>query len=386
MPEGRDAAVKKRKNAQTLEAESVKMVAPNRQVTESPDQQMQLLGALALGLTAGAAAAVAWRRGSSYDFRDRIAVITGGSRGLGLEMARVLAREGAHLVLLARDEEELERAEDELCRRFNVHIVTIACDVTKREEVNCAIEEAVGMFGRLDILINNAGVIQFGPFEHMTIQDFDEALAVHLYGPLYATLAALPHLQAAGEGRIVNISSIGGRIAVPHLAPYCASKFALTGLSGGLRIGLRKYGIRVTTVCPGLMRTGSPPNAFFKGNHRAEYTWFALGASTPGLTMSAKRAARKIVEACRRGTPRITLTLAAKAAASLDAVAPGMFDRFTALGERILPKSEPGHSPKRYTGWESQSSLAPSPLTVLSDRATVRNNELVAADRGRINP
>src|SRR5436309_7591109 len=107
----------------------------------------------------------------------------------------------------------------------------------------------------------------------MTVEDFEETMRVHFWGPLYATLAALPHLRKQDTGRIVNISSIGGRIAVPHLAPYSASKFALAGLSDGLRTELAREGIYVTTVFPGLMRTGSHVNAQFKGKRRAEFTW-----------------------------------------------------------------------------------------------------------------
>src|SRR5438270_7691587 len=101
------------------------------------------------------------------------------------------------------------------------------------------------------------------------------------------------------EGRIVNISSIGGKLSMPHLVPYGASKFALTGLSEGMRVELRKDGVFVTTVCPGLMRTGSPVNADFKGKHREEYSWFSISDSLPLLTMSAERAAGQIIGAMK---------------------------------------------------------------------------------------
>src|SRR5436190_6533704 len=141
----------------------------------------------------------------------------------------------------------------------------------------------------------------------MTVKDFEDALAIHLFAPLFCTLAVLPHMRRARQGRIVNIASVGGKIAVPHLLPYCASKFALVGLSDGLRAELRRHHILVTTVCPGLMRTGSPPHASFKGQHRREYAWFAISDSLPLLSMSAERAARRILTACRRGAPRVVL-------------------------------------------------------------------------------
>src|SRR5204862_108983 len=144
------------------------------------------------------------------------------------------------------------------------------------------------------------------------------------WGPLYATCAVLPQMRARRDGRIVNISSIGGRVGIPHLVPYSASKFALVGLSEGLRAELAKDNIIVTTVCPGLMRTGSPRNATFKGRHRAEYAWFSISDALPVLTMSAERAAQKIVTACKRGDAELVLTIQAKLAAMFHGLFPGL--------------------------------------------------------------
>src|SRR5205823_4029010 len=135
------------------------------------------------------------------------------------------------------------------------------CDVTHRREVTQFVRATRERFGRIDVLVNNAGTIEVGPMEVMTLDDYDRAMKTHFWGPLYMVLAVLPELRKRREGRIVNVSSIGGKISVPHLLPYCASKFALTGFSQGLRAELAKDGIVVTTVCPGLMRTGSPLNA-----------------------------------------------------------------------------------------------------------------------------
>src|SRR5204863_2590958 len=128
---------------------------------------------------------------------------------------------------------------------------------------------------------------------------------------VHTTLDVMPDMRARREGRIVNISSIGGKVSVPHLLPYSASKFALVGLSEGLRAELAKDGIVVTTVCPGLMRTGSPRNAQFKGQHRAEYAWFTLSDSMPFFSQSAERAARQILSACRHGEAEVVLSLPA---------------------------------------------------------------------------
>src|SRR3954453_24082204 len=208
-----------------------------------------------------------------YSFRDRLVVITGGSRGLGLLMARKLAAEGAYLVLCARDSEELAVVEQELKDRAPF-VATYVCVLADPDEIAKFFEKIRREIGSVDVLINNAGIMEVGPVETMTIEDYQEAMAVHFWAPLLCIEHVLPDMRRRGEGRIVNISSIGGEIGVPHLVPYCASKFALNGLSQGLRPELANQGIYVTTVCPGLMRTGSPRNAFFKGHHRAEYAWF----------------------------------------------------------------------------------------------------------------
>ena len=247
------------------------------------------LGAAAIGI--GIARQVLRRR-RRINFSGRSIVIAGGSRGLGLVMARQFAAEGANLTLLARSSEELSCARAELNSQHGVRVLALECDLTEQAQVNQAIDEAMREYGRLDVLVNNAGIIQCGPIDHMTLADFEDALRIHLWGPLYTMSKVVPVMRRQRFGRIVNISSIGGRVAVPHLVPYSASKFALVGLSDGMRAELAKDNILVTTVCPGLMRTGSPVHAFLKGNHRAEFTAFAISDSLPLVTIDARRAAK----------------------------------------------------------------------------------------------
>jgi short-subunit dehydrogenase len=208
----------------------------------------------------------------------------------------------------------------------------------------------------------------------MTMEDFEEAMDIHFWAPLYATLAVLPEMKRRGWGRIVNISSIAGKVAIPHLVPYSASKFALAGLSDGLRAELAQDGILVTTVCPGLMRTGSPRNAWFKGNHEAEYAWFVVGDSLPGLSVNAERAARKVVEACRRGSAELVIGTQAKLAALTRALSPGLLEGVLAYMNRLLPQDS---STDRYRGSESETPLTRSWVTELTRRAAQRNNELL---------
>jgi short-subunit dehydrogenase len=206
----------------------------------------------------------------------------------------------------------------------------------------------------------------------MTMEDFQEAIDTHLWGPLHTTLAVLPEMKRRGQGRIVNISSIGGKLGVPHLVPYSASKFALVGLSDGMRAELAQDGILVTTVCPGLMRTGSPPNATFKGDHEKEYAWFYVSDSLPGLSMNVERAARKILEACRRGDAEVLVGLPAKLGAVARALAPNLTLAMLSYVNRWLPQDS--HQ-ERFAGRQSETPLTRSWLTELSRRAAERTNE-----------
>jgi NAD(P)-dependent dehydrogenase (short-subunit alcohol dehydrogenase family) len=312
-----------------------------------------------------------------YQFKGKVVVITGGSRGLGLVMARMLAREGARLAILARDQDELARAHEELAA-LTPDVLALTCDVTDRLDVETAVRLIVDRLGPVDVLINNAGVIQVGPMETMTLDDYEEAMKTHFWGPLFTTLAVLPEMRARREGRIVNISSIGGKVSVPHLLPYSASKFALTGLSEGLRAELLKDNILVTTACPGLMRTGSPRNATFKGQHRAEYAWFSISDSLPFTSTSAESAAARILKACRRGEAEVVVTPQAKLAARVAGVFPGFVANVLGLVNAVLP-APGGVGALRVRGKDSESALSPSLLTVLGDKAALRNNEVASS-------
>jgi len=233
-------------------------------------------------------------------------------------------------------------------------------------------------FGPVDVLINNAGIIAVGPLETMTRADFEEAMNINFWGAVNAVEAVLPRMRERRDGRIVNISSIGGKVSVPHLLPYSASKFALTGYSHGLRAELARHGIVVTTICPGLMRTGSPPNAMFKGQHRKEYAWFSISDSLPLLTLSAEEAARQVLDACRHGLAEKILSLPAQLAVKFHALFPEVAADLLSLVSYLLP-GPGGVGTETRLGSESTSSVSPSVLTTLTEQAAVRNNEVAAA-------
>jgi short-subunit dehydrogenase len=320
------------------------------------------------------------RADSSYLLRGKTVLITGGSRGLGLALAREMAVQGARLAICGRDAESLERARASL-ERLGAEVVAVPCDVTERASVETLLQEVHRRLGPIDVLVNNAGVIEVGPAETMSLADYEEAMATNFWGMLHPTLAVLPEMRQRRAGRIVNITSIGGKLGIPHLVPYSASKFAAVGFSQGLRAEVAADGIKVVTVVPGLMRTGSPRNAIFRGQHRSEYAWFSISDALPGLSISAEGAARRIVAACRRGEAEVLFPLTARIAAVANAVAPGLTAGLLSLVDRLLPDAG-GRPRDRRKGSESQSRLSPSWLTRLGDRAAQKYNQIAPAEGG----
>ncbi len=299
--------------------------------------------ALALLGAAATASAVYTARRRADAVKGRVVVVTGGSRGLGLMVAKEFGRHGAHLVLAARKNEELHRALGTLAREGAIAnastALTVECDVTKVEDCERLMAMAIERYGRVDVLVNCAGVVDVAPFQDQPFSAFEESMAVNFFGAVHTIQAALPHMQQRGSGSIVNIASIGGKIAVPHMLPYVASKFALVGFSEGLHAELSGTGVCVTTVCPGLMRTGSHGNAKFGGDSQAEYDWFSLGAMLPGASASAASAARKIYNATVDRVAEITITpqawLGARAVGLAPSVAAGVAGLMT---RAFLPK------------------------------------------------
>ena len=314
------------------------------------------------------------RQSRWFDLQGKTALITGGSRGFGLLLAREFARRGARVSICARDGAELEAARQDLFSR-GADVTAIVCDVTDREQVGKMVAEAEGRFGAVDVLVNNAGTISVGPMEVMTVEDYQEVMNIHFWGPLYTTLAALPAMKARGGGRIVNIASIGGKIPAPHLLPYTASKFALVGFSEGLRAELKKDNVYVTTICPGLIRTGSPRNAWFKGQHRAEYAWFTISDSIPLTSMNAARGAARVVLASQRGEAELVLSIQAKLAVTFHSLFTGISTDINAIINRMLP-APGGIGTQRARGEESESAVTRSPLTALTQEAARANNQM----------
>lgn len=268
-------------------------------------------------------------------FDGKAAVVTGASRGLGFAVAAQLAERGAKLCIGARDAEALNRAAERL-RSRGAQVVTVPGDLTADDAAAELLTAAEERLGPVDVLVNNAGLIQVGPLDTVGEQDFRHAMELMYFAPLRLILAAAPAMRGRGGGTIVNITSIGGRAAPPHLLPYVGAKFALTGLSEGLRAELKRAGVSVTTVVPGLMRTGSHLAAEFRGRTPREYAWFATAAGMPLLSMSAERAAAKVVRAAERRRPDIALGAPAKVVTRVHGLAPATTARAFAAASRLL--------------------------------------------------
>lgn len=313
------------------------------------------------------------RSSNRLQLRNKVVLITGGSRGLGLILARQLSDAGARVVICGRSEEKLKQAVLDLASRTS-ETLAIPCDITDKEQVKNMIRQIKKEMGSVDILINNAGTIQFGPMETMNEEDYKEALGVYFWGPFNLIREVLPDMKRR-KGRIVNIVSIGGKISFPHLLPYNTGKHALSGFSEGMAAELRRYNIRLTTVYPGLMRTGSPRNIDVRGQHEKEYAWFKIMDSLPLFSMSADRAARQIIKAMKRGSKTITLSIPAKLATAIHGIAPGLTITIFDLVNLLLPDVIMKEGKETQKGYESDSPLTSSFLTMMTDKAAVQNLE-----------
>ncbi len=329
------------------------------------------------GVAASLAGRALLRHFRWFEWAGKNVLVTGGSRGLGLCLARRLVQAGANVVICARTRSDLDQAAAELESLASPHtrILGFVCDVRDRDAVNAMVAGISLRMSGVDVLINNAGVIEVGPFDAMTTADFERAMATHCWGVLNTVRAVLPHMRQSGWGRIINVASIGGQRAVPHMLPYAASKFALVGLSTGLRTELAHENILVTTVCPGLMRTGSPRNALFKGQHRKEYAWFSIGDSLPMISMNADSAARKILRAGQNGDPEVVIAGALNFSSVIARLAPNWTAELLSLMDTVLPAMG-GIGRDAARGYESESNWSPSIFTRLTDLAAIRNNEV----------
>lgn len=328
-----------------------------------------------LGVGAALAVRHVQRTNRRFDFSGKTVVITGGARGLGLVLARQLAQEGARLAICSRTQHQLDAAVAEL-RAYNVPVLAYRCDLTDANQREAFFTTVRNTVGPVDVLINNAGVILAGPYANTTDADFEDAMNINFWAAYHTCNAVLPDMQRRRSGRIVNVASFGGKVSVPHLLPYSASKFALVGYSEGLRAEVARDNVFVTTICPGLIRTGSPRQALVRGQHEKEYAWFKIGDSLPGLAVSAESVAAEIIDACRYGEAERIISIPAKLAGAIHGLFPGLVADVSSWVNTLLPDPAPdGHANPRRTGKNLETPITQSLLTVLTDEAAAQNNE-----------
>ncbi len=308
----------------------------------------QLFGLAAVAIASCACAR--WLRAvPAQSWRGRVVVITGGARGLGFALARTFAAHGALVWLVSRHGDQLDRAVERL-RATGASAYAHVADVTDPVAVDGMVEAVVARHRRIDVVVNNAGVITAMPFANAELADFRESMDTHFWGPLHVVRATLPWLTRRG-GHIINVSSIGGRVGVPHLAPYCAGKFALTGLSEVLRAELAHQDVWVTLATPGLMRTGSVGRVKVRGNHVAEARWFAALSATSLTSQDAAAAARQIIRAAGRRQAVTTPGWQARVQHAANAVAPELTAAvLSAVTAHVLPAAASRPTSSRAIG------------------------------------
>lgn len=228
-------------------------------------------------------------------YKDQVVIITGGGRGIGRATALEFACEGATLVLAGRRMDALHTAAAEV-QKSGGRAEVMHCDVIKEEDLQSLVGKTVHQFGKIDVLVNNAGVVTGGPIDEIDREDIGRMVGVNIWAPLRLTQLVVPHMREAKTGTIINISSIAGRMGVPYYATYSASKFAMRGFSEALRRELAPDGIHVMAVYPGGTATDMMENV--------EFDRFGMGVAT------ADQVARAIVRGVRWRQPEVFIGLA----------------------------------------------------------------------------
>lgn len=266
--------------------------------------------------------------GLSAFFANRKVVVTGASSGIGYDVALALGERGAKVALLARRKELLSELANNIAQAGGVG-VPIACDVTDRKQVRGAIEESNSALGGVDIVVNSAGILLPSKFGEMRPVDLKKMLDVNLFGVVNTMQAALPLMRKAGRGHIVNIASLAGRRGISPLGGYCATKFAVTGLSEAVRMELFGTGINVSLVMPGLVDTPMATEGFKTSGQGFENL-------KPGMAMPPRWVTWAVFAALLLRLPEVDVPPGAGTAEKVAALFPGVTDALLGIGSRMM--------------------------------------------------
>ncbi|HZP88797.1 MAG TPA: SDR family NAD(P)-dependent oxidoreductase [Burkholderiales bacterium] len=286
--------------------------------------------------------ATAARQSRRIDLSDCVVVVTGGGRGLGFAIAREFVRRGADVAICGRDADEVGRAADVL-RQLGGDVMGLACDASNPLEVEEFFDRVIDRFGRIDVLVNNAGQCYVGPAAELESGQVEDAMRNIFWVQVYPTIAVLPHMRARKFGRIVHVSSIGGKIPLAHMAAYAAAKHAVTGWSESLAVELDKEGILVTTIAPPPLRDGAALYGHFGGRSEQEFRWFTTACNMPLLSSTAERTAKAVVEAAQHGDAERDVSFFSWFSARAQGLAPTLMSGVMRIINRMLP--EPAAAP-----------------------------------------
>jgi len=304
------------------------------------------------GLAAVMLAATAARRARRIALQGRVVLITGGGRGLGRAIAAEFLQHGCKIAICARDPEEIAEAAA-VMRAQGAEVIGAACDASDPDQVTAFVQRVIDRFGRIDVLVNNAGQCFVGPISVLRAEHMEAALRNIFWVQYYPTMAVLPHMRWQGFGRIVHISSIGGKMPVPHLSPYVAGKYAVTGWAQTLAAELASEDISVSLITPPPLRDGGPMFAHFSGQAEKEFLWFTAMSNAPMVSSTARRVARVVVDAARHGDAERSVSAFSFLASRSQGLAPNLMSAIFRLYNALLPSAAgPGSTTQMRLGRE----------------------------------